>query len=674
MTQRLSLAFFLVLFSAISNAQTLQQRFLQLVDTQGVAGHESAVREAVQAQLPSWAKPRVDEIGNLTLSLGNGAPHIALIAMLDESGYVVSRITDNGYLRLHRHTVAPAGAAQVLREQFMVGQPVMVQTASGKLLPGVTATPSTHLSRLNSAAETARIKGFEDLYVDVGASNAAGVAQLGIRMLDAVALRERATPLANERVAGVAAQLRGGAQALIELLRGFASAPAVNGTVTIAWVTQSQFGAHGLARLAQSVQPQRVILIGAAPAATAPKIAGWENTAIEMKSLPTTFGDTPVEVIDTNDINALAKELAERVGGKWVTDSGAPATPIKTVAAVAHKPAGAFAVLKPLIESYGVSGKEAPVRDALLKLLPPWAKPTIDDAGNVIVSAGSGGKELLFIAHMDEVGFEITAIRDDGSAAIKVRGGVYLSLYEAHPVLVQTPGGMVNAIITPRNDYGNAKRAQPEIDALSVYFGTRTAAETRALGVAEGQGLTVRKTFAELAAPRATGRSMDDRAGMSALVMAMSRINPATLKNRVTFAFSVGEEVGLDGAVALAKRLRPQAAFAVDTFVSTDAPLDVQYLAHAPLGSGAVLRGMDNRTVVPAATMDRIVKLAAEKRIPLQIGVTQGGTDASAFAAGGAIDVGISWPGRYSHSPVEVIDERDLESLAALIAVLAQQY
>ena len=674
MFQRIIFALLISLISAVAGAQSLPQRFLHLVDTQGVAGHEADVREAVRAQLPAWVKPSVDEIGNLTVSVGNGAPHTVLVAMLDESGYVVSRITNDGYLRLHRHTGGPAASSQALRDQFMVGQPVMVQTSTGKLVQGVTATPSTHLSRLSSAAEGARIKGFDDLYVDVGASNPAGVAQLGIRMLDAVALRERATPLANGRVAGMVTQLRGGAQALIELLRGFSSAPAVNGTVTIAWVTQSQFGAHGLARLAQTIQPQRAVLIGNTAAATAPKIPGWENTAIDMKSVSATFGDSPVEVVDTNEISALAKELAERIGLKLADESSAAVAPVKAVAPMVHKPVGSFAVLKPLIESYGVSGHEAPVREALLKLLPTWAKPTIDEAGNVIVSAGSGGKELLFIAHMDEVGFEITAIREDGSAGIKVRGGVYLSLYEAHPVLVQTPGGMVNAIIAPRNGYAGATRAQPEIDSLSVYFGTRTAVETRALGIAEGQALTVRKAFAEMAAPRATGRSMDDRAGMSAVVMAMSRINPATLKNRVTFAFSVGEEVGLDGAVALAKRLRPQVAFAVDTFVSTDAPLDVQYLAHAPLGSGAVLRGMDNRTVVPAATMDRIVKLAAEKRIPLQIGVTQGGTDASAFAAGGAIDVGLSWPGRYSHSPVEVIDDRDLESLAALIAVLAQQY
>ena len=673
-----------------ATAQPLPQRFLNLVGTQGVAGHEADVREAVRAQLPPWAKPTVDEIGNLTLTIGRGEPHLALVAMLDESGYVVSRIGDAGYLRLHRHTTGPAGSAQALRDQFMVGQPVMLRTASGKLIAGVAATPSTHLRGLGNAAELTRIKEMNDLWVDVGASNAATVASLGIRMLDPVNLRERATLLANERVAGVAAQLRAGAQTLLELLRGLPAEPTINGTVTIAWVTQSQFGARGLARLAQTIQPQRALLIGRTPSGNPPTVPGWANVALEQKAVASTFSDTPVETIDAQDIRALAQELAATIGVTLSPANDNPsATPLITTnttnttnppaassaaTATTARPSGAFATLKTLIETYGVSGHEAPVREALLKLLPAWTKPVVDEVGNVSISFGSGGKALLFIAHMDEVGFEITGLRDDGSATVRVRGGVYLSIYEAHPVVVQTAGGNVNAVIAPRNGYATAARAQPDADGLLLNFGTRTAAETRALGIAPGQGLTVRKAFAELASPRATGRSMDDRAGMTAMVLALSRINPATVKNRVTFAFSVGEEVGLDGAIALAKRMRPDYAFAVDTFVSTDAPLDLQYLAHAPLGSGAVLRGLDNRTVVPASTMDRILKLAQANRLPLQIGVTQGGTDASAFAAKGAIDVGLSWPGRYSHSPVEVIDSRDLESLAALITTLAQQF
>jgi putative aminopeptidase FrvX len=79
---------------------------------------------------------------------------------------------------------------------------------------------------------------------------------------------------------------------------------------------------------------------------------------------------------------------------------------------------------------------------------------------------------------------------------------------------------------------------------------------------------------------------------------------------------------------------------------------------------------MDNSTATPPAVIDRIVDLAKRRAIPMTIGVTSGGTDASAFSRYGAIDVGLSWPGRYSHSPVEVTDRRDLDALVSLIVAL----
>ncbi len=680
MRTRLLATVILLLANQGAWAQDLAQRFLPLLQTAGVAGHEDAVREAVRGQLPAWAQARatVDEAGNLRLTLGRGEPHLALVAALDEPGYVVSRITDDGFLRLHRHTTGPAAVAQPLRDQFMVGQPVQVSTASGRLVDGVTATPSTHLSRLTAAAEVARIKDLQDLWVDVGASNAAGVAALGIRMLDAVSLRERSQLLAQGHVAGVASQLRAGAQALVEVLRGLPGDTAVPGTLTLAWVTQTQFGGRGLARLAQAIRPQSAVLIGRGGALPeAP--AGWAGVVLSTAAVPVLFADTPVEVVATADITRLAGELAAGAGlAAWRAGAADGATANAAAGpAIGNRPApltGSYTVLQPLIESYGVSGAEAPVRQVVLGLLPAWARPEVDAKGNITVSFGQGGQDLLFIAHMDEVGFEVTAIRDDGSAAIQVAGGVYLSLYEAHPVRVMTPGGAVAAVISPRTAYGSATRGQPELASLGLYFGTRTAAETRALGVQVGQTLTVRKALVGLAPPRASGRSMDDRAGVAALLLALRQIDPAKVANRVTFAFSVDEEVGLGGARALAERLRPQVAFAIDTFVSTAAPLDLPYLAHAPLGNGPVLRGLDSRTVVPAAVISRITALAEAERIPLQVNVTQGGTDASAFAARGAIDVGLSWPGRYSHSPVEVLDQRDLDGLVRLIGALAQRY
>lgn len=665
-------------------AQPLPERFLHLVKAPGVAGHEEAVRDAVRAQLPPWVHPRVDEIGNLVVTLGSGKPHVALVAALDEHGYIVSRITGDGYLRLHRPTAA---FSHRLGDQYFVGQPVVVGTASGRLVPGVTATPSTHLSALvalSDAAEVTRIKTVQDLWVDVGAPSPREVAKLGIRLLDPVSLRERAQPLAFGRVAGVDGRLRAGAQALIEIVRGLPADGVAKGTVTIAWVAESQFRARGLACLAREIQPDRAYLVGfgepssgsaggsATPRRPAPP--GWEEVAIESRSVPALFPEAPVEVVDTRDIAALAAELAAAAGlpasvalpaGRGVTEVARPTRP--------PLPAS-IQLLQPVIEAYGVSGHEGPVRDAVLRRLPAWAKPQVDEKGNVTVRFGSGGRELLFVAHLDEVGFEVAALRDDGSATLRTRGGMFLSLYEAHPVLVHTPGGAVPAILIPREGYAAATTSQPKLEELALSFGTKSAAETRALGVTEGSAVTVRKRLEVLAGPRTTCRAMDDRVGSTALLLALRQLDPKAVKNRVTFAWSVDEEVGLGGAGFLATHLHPEVAFAIDTFVSTDTPVDLQYLANAKLGEGPVLRGVDSATIVPAETITRVQQLARQAGIPLQLGVTQGGTDASAFSSRGTIDVGLSWPGRYSHSPVEVMDRRDLEGLAKLIARLAQRF
>ena len=354
-------------------AQSLPDRFLDLVRVPGVAGYEVDVRDVVRAQLPPWAVPKVDEIGNLIVTIGSGSPHVALVASLDEAGYVVSRITDDGFLRLHRHTVP---ASHGLEDQFFIGQPVLVRTSTGKLVSGVTATPSVHLDGLIDPAELARLRTVGDLWVDVGAATAEEAESLGIRLLDAVSLRDRVQPLAGGRVAGVAAQARAGAQALVEIVRAFSSAPIVTGTVTLAWVSQTQFGTRGLSRLAQEVRPDRVYLAGPTVAREFPP--GWEDAAIEVTSVPALFPETPVEVVDTRDVASLALRLAALAGLKPTPSNaiGITAGPAATTSS-SSGPTTSNIVLEQLVELYGVSGHESPVRDALLSLLPSWARPRL---------------------------------------------------------------------------------------------------------------------------------------------------------------------------------------------------------------------------------------------------------------------------------------------------------
>ena len=327
-------------------------------------------------------------------------------------------------------------------------------------------------------------------------------------------------------------------------------------------------------------------------------------------------------------------------------------------------------VLAPLIETYGVSGMEGPVREAVTRMLPSWAHTTTDSAGNLIVSAGEGEPLVVFVAHLDEIGFVITAIRDDGSLELKQRGGFFPSLFEAQPALVHTGSRSIPGIFLPRDSAGTTPRRTPP--ALSASVGE--AAE--AMGIRPGQTLTMPKRFVPLAGTRATGRSFDDRVGCTAQILALRQLDPARLKHRVLFVWSVREETGLEGArvVADALGLTTARVHAVDTFVSADSPLEIKTFADAPLGSGAVARAVDNSSVTPPPLVDTLVRVAANRRVPLQVGTTNGGNDGSAFASWGVPDVPLAWPLRYAHSPAEVIDLRDVQALARLIQAVAEDW
>src|SRR5207249_7737393 len=115
---------------------------------------------------------------------------------------------------------------------------------------------------------------------------------------------------------------------------------------------------------------------------------------------------------------------------------------------------------------------------------------------------------------------------------------------------------------------------------------------------------------------RLSARSIDDRAGDTALLLALDDIEPAKLDHKVIFAWSVREEGGLEGAKALAAELGPSVrrVHAVDTFVSSDSPLESRRFAYAPLGQGAVMRALDNSSVTPPDEVERALRIARAGR------------------------------------------------------------
>jgi putative aminopeptidase len=341
----------------------------------------------------------------------------------------------------------------------------------------------------------------------------------------------------------------------------------------------------------------------------------------------------------------------------------------------------AWDLLREIVLVPGVSGHEGPVSDFIQKRLPAGVKPERDAMHNVWCTVGSGRPHILFVAHSDELGWTVDRITPEGRVKVKPGGGILPQTVEARPVLIHTAKGEVPGIVAPRPDY-DQRPAQGEVvdtpfsaENFEIYLGVAAEAEARALGVAEGDTVTAKKTVVDFRSGLMATRAVDDRAGCAALLDAAQRLKPGTVKGlTVTFAWDVQEETGLLGAAELAKTLKPDYVFAIDTFVSTDSPLESKRFGFLPVGRGAVLRAIDSSNVTPKTEILKAQAIARKRGIPVQVGNSRGGNDGSVFLAGGAVDIPLSWPGSYAHSLIEKIDRRDLEALSDIILAIIQDW
>ncbi|MCH8285501.1 M28 family peptidase [candidate division KSB1 bacterium] len=331
-------------------------------------------------------------------------------------------------------------------------------------------------------------------------------------------------------------------------------------------------------------------------------------------------------------------------------------------------------VFRQLVEIPGVSFHEELVAGKIRELLPANVTSEVDQWGNVLVTIGSGKPEIMFVAHMDEIGLEITAINDDGTISVRSRGGFFSTIWESKVVKIRTASGSVDGIIEPRNTYMEIEPENHRRNDLKVYVGTNSKAETEYMGIEIGNSIVQIKRTTPLGVYKIVAGSIDDRAGCTAQILALRMLAGKKLNKTVRFAWVVQEETGLTGSRRLSQVYSPDFVFAVDTFVSSDAPLDNQAIGYAPLGGGAVIRVFDSSNIASEHSVNKIREIAHSRNIPIQWGITSGGNDGSVFLLGGSEDIPLSWPGIYSHSYVSVLDIRDLIALSDLIVGVAESF
>jgi putative aminopeptidase FrvX len=670
-----------LLASPHGNAAPGAQLLASWVAMDAPTGHEHHATGALRDTLDGWT---LDASGNLSKTVGKGPGTTLVACLLDAPSMTVSRIRDDGYLRLH---AVGRPAVHPLWAQFHEGQQLRILTREGPVI-GVSALANGHFMNLHRDEPITRV---DDLWLDVGASSREEVLAMGIRLLDPV-LRHLPAWHFEGQVAGPAAGARAGCAAVVAAAEARIGG---GGRTRYLLSTQSAFRGVGLSAAAAAIDDlERVILLGAGVArhADAPlnplpaEFSSFDESLLTVINPRVDNAGGLMERLHEEQARALAQELLAALGRPGASldwrRAPAPAAPRNgdvdwlgreeqdaQIAAFAQR-------LKQLGELHAVSGHEAPVSAAVRSALPPWAGDLAetDALGNIWVDTGPADKPAtVFMAHMDEVGWKVTEIHEDGSVDLEQQGGSLAVAREGQPALLQLSVGTAAPEMLRGVFLNRREPAQRWPERLQAWFGMDRKA-LLAAGVEVGMPVTGYKEAHRLGAYRFSVRGMDDRVGTAALLAAVNSLDPASLDNRVIFAWSVREETGLQGARALARRLaaQTQRIYSIDTFVTSDTPLESPHFAFAPLGQGPVLRSMESSGLVSPRELDRNRRIAAAAEIAVQVGMTQGGTDGTAFTFYGAPNAGLSWPGRYSHGPAELGDLRDMVQLVSLIRAFAE--
>jgi putative aminopeptidase FrvX len=255
-----------------------------------VTGFERPVTDSLLALLPGATR---DRFGNVIVALGRGAPKRLASCDIDEPGYVVGAVTDDGYLRLRRVPGAPPAP---LYDQALEGHRVTLFGDAGPV-PGVVAVRSVHLTRFRAgAAATEAPFTVDDAFVDVGAASRADVERLGVHLLTPLALAKRPLRYAEgDRGGLLAAPFAGARVGCAALAAAVLAKPRVQGSVVVAFAVQGGYGSAGARAVKELLGP---------------------FDEVEAALLDSRYHLTPVETVSLAAADSLARHLVAWMEGK----------------------------------------------------------------------------------------------------------------------------------------------------------------------------------------------------------------------------------------------------------------------------------------------------------------------------------------------------------------------
>lgn len=328
-----------------------------------------------------------------------------------------------------------------------------------------------------------------------------------------------------------------------------------------------------------------------------------------------------------------------------------------------------------LLDSFAPSGYEDSVRNIIAKTILPYVTSLkIDGIGNLIATIGNE-KVLLITAHMDEVGFMISGIREDGKLRFNQVGGVSPANLPSKRVLIGE-NSVLGVIGSTPVHLNKNKENKIQYSDLMIDIGAENKEEAeKVVSIGDFVCFETKSDFNPYN-QTVTGKALDNRLGCYILT---ELITSETLKNG-TFVFTVQEETGLRGATAILENNRFPVGIALDTTTANDLPGISPENSVCCLGKGAVISFADGATVYNRDKIRALTKRLDEKKIPWQTKTKRtGGNEASAIEkrGQGAYAISVSTPCRYIHGPLGMVRLNDLkatmDAVAEIVGILEEE-
>lgn len=348
-------------------------------------------------------------------------------------------------------------------------------------------------------------------------------------------------------------------------------------------------------------------------------------------------------------------------------------------------------LLKKLSLTPGVAGREHRVRKLVRKEIAGiFDSVTIDPLGSVIavrkprVAKGRTPprqpKRIMLAAHMDQIGFLVSHVSEEGRAYLMPVGGFDARNLFARFVTVcpdpEDPKKDLKAVLNPATKpihiaSEDERKKIPDIAEFALDFGIPAKDVQKRVKIGD---MVVLDAPVNFLGDHVAGQAMDNRVACWIAIEACRKLR--THACEIHCVFTVQEEVGLRGALASSYTVNPDIAIGIDTTLAVDTPGVAKQDQCSRLGGGAVISVADGSFIGDFDLVEQFEKLGKKHRIPAYRSILRrGGTDTGAIqrTAGGCKALTLSCPTRYIHTVTEMISAVDLRACRDLLAAFLAQ-